>query len=115
MTDNRRKIWKIRTVKNYPQAQNHIIIGKVIEIHDSWISLKCRTYHFGTRASSLLAIRVGTIMNRIIPWSRIEIINELPIDFDYTQAELKLNNKSEILLSDGNYSQPLITSQESGY
>ena len=27
-----KKIWKIRTVKNYPEAHNHLLIGEVLEI-----------------------------------------------------------------------------------
>ena len=38
-----RKIWKIRTVKAYPEAHNHIIIGHVLERTDSYVRLDCKT------------------------------------------------------------------------
>jgi hypothetical protein len=34
---NERKVWKIRTIKNYPEAHNHLLAGEVLEITDSYI------------------------------------------------------------------------------
>ena len=95
-------IWKIRTIKDYPQAHTHILIGRVEKMTPAWVKLTCKTYHFGSSVSNIRAIRVGETMNRILPWNRIEIINELDREFDFTSAELKLNAKEEITLTDSN-------------
>ncbi len=95
-------IWKIRTIKDYPQAHTHIIIGKVLEMRSAWVKTISRTYHFGSSVSNIRAIRVGELMTRIIPWNRIEIINELNNNFDFKNAKLKLNEKNEIILTDTN-------------
>ena len=39
---NKNKIWKIRTIKNYPDAHNHLLVGKVLEITDSYVCIHCR-------------------------------------------------------------------------
>lgn len=107
------KIWKIRTIKDYPQAHTHILIGKVDEMTAAWVKINCRTYHFGSSVSNIRAIRIGELMTRILPWNRIEIINELRDDFDFTATKLKLNEKSEITLTDiNNLECTLITSYD---
>jgi hypothetical protein len=30
-------IWKIRAIKNYSDAHNHILVGRVLEITDSYV------------------------------------------------------------------------------
>ena len=40
------KIWKIRTIKSYPEATNHLLVGRVLDITDSYVRLHCKTYHF---------------------------------------------------------------------
>ena len=72
-----RQSGKIRTIKNYPDAHNHLLVGKVLEITDSYVRLHCRTYHFGRVINSPKDILIGGVMVRVVPWSRIEIINEL--------------------------------------
>ena len=94
------KIWKVRTVKNYPEAHNHIFIGEVVNMNQSYVRLNCRTFHFGKNINNIKDIRIGGQSVRILPWNRIEIINELPSSFDYSEAELIYNNDGKIALSD---------------
>ena len=83
-----KKVWKIRTVKTYPEAHNHIIVGCVIDTTVSYVRLDCRTYHFGRAVNSEKDICTGSQMVRVIPWARVEIINELADSFDYTSAQI---------------------------
>lgn len=96
-----RKIWKVRTVKNYPEAHNHLFIGQVLELTMSYVRLDCRTYHFGKAINNVKDIRNGAKGIRILPWSRIELINELPSSFDYSKANLVSGENGKIALSDG--------------
>ena len=95
-----KKIWKVRTVKNYPDAHNHLFIGEVLQLNYSCLRLNCRTYHFGKTINNIKDIRVGMKAIRILPWNRIEIINELPSSFDYSKAELVSKENGKIALSD---------------
>ena len=104
---NERKIWKIRTIKNYPDAHNHILVGKVLEITDSYVRLRCRTYHFGRLINKPEDIQIGNLMVRVVPWSRIEIINEMPPMFDYRRNTLIADKEGEVLFSDGENTCPV--------
>ncbi len=108
-------IWKIRTVKNYAEASNHIIVGKVLACNTAFVRLHCRTYHFRKNAHSPADIKVGEIMNRVIPWSRIEIINELNTMFDYTKAQLISSSDVRVELSDSNFSYLMLSLHEKNY
>lgn len=109
-----KKIWKIRTIKNYPEAHNHLCVGEVVNIGDSYVRLKCRTYHFGRNLNGPRDVRVGETGFRIIPWSRIEIINELEATFNYEQAKLNLEQNG-VVLSDGKFSYAIASSYDSRY
>lgn len=98
---NEKRIWKIRTVKNYPEAHNHVLVGKVLQITNSYIRLHCRTYHFGRLINRPEDIQVGNLMIRVVPWNRIEIINEIPNTFDYIKSTLVTDKEGEVLFWDG--------------
>jgi hypothetical protein len=97
------KIWKIRAIKNYPEAHNHVLVGKVLEITDSYVRLHCRTYHFGPVLNSPEDVLVGAVTIRVIPWSRIEIINELPANFDYVRSTVISDKPGQVLFRDKQY------------
>lgn len=93
------KVVRIRWVKPYAEAHNHVAIGDVIGETPSYIVLLCKTYHFGNNIGSQKARLVphkyvggiveGEKATRSIPWSRIEVINELPEDTDWdVQAQV---------------------------
>lgn len=101
MEQRSRKIWKIRTVKNYPDAHNHIFVGEVLDMESCYLRLDCKTYHFGRSINGLKDIRAGGKNVRIVPWNRIEIINELSGAFNYSEAELTTDKDCRIILTDG--------------
>jgi len=113
MTETR--IWKIRTIKNYPDAHNHLLVGKVMEITDSYVRLHCRTFHFARVVNRPKDIEIGSVTVRVVPWSRIEIINELPPTFDYTKTMIVADKEGEVLFQDTKYKCPLVSSQERRY
>lgn len=94
-------IWKVRAIKPYPEAHNHLLIGCVLAEHGPCVSLLCRTFHFGRNVNSVKDIIPGALGKRIIPWSRIEIINELVGTFDFERAKLVKGAKGNVSLSDG--------------
>lgn len=86
------KVVKVRQVKDYPDAKNHIMVGEVIAETLQYLKMKCRTFTFptlsGYRAPS--AIKVSSIKTRWIPWCRIAVVTELTPDFDWEGAEFEV-------------------------
>jgi hypothetical protein len=109
------RIWKIRAIKNYPEAHNHILVGKVLEITDSYVRLHCRTFHFGPSLDSPEDVLIGDVMVRVIPWSRIEVINELPTDFDYIKSTVISDKPGQVLFKDKQYLCPIGRGSEPSY
>ncbi len=101
------QVWKIRTIKNYPEAHNHILVGKVLGVTDSYVRLHCTTYHFAKVVNKPEDIQIGNLMVRVVPWSRIEIINELPPTFDYVRSRLIADKEGEVLFEDGRHACPV--------
>ncbi len=110
-----KKIWKVRTVKNYPEAHNHLFIGHVLELTQSYVRLDCRTYHFSRATNSIKDIRTGGKGIRILPWHRIELVNELPSSFNWYEAKLISNKEEKIALSDGKIECVLSSSYDNKY
>ncbi len=98
-----RKIWKVRTVKEYADAHNHILVGQVLESNESYLRLHCKSYHFGKVVNTPGDVREGCLMVRIVPWSRVEIINELPNTFSYANAKITRDQDGTVLLKDDTY------------
>ena len=92
-----KKIWKVRIAKPYPDAHNHLIVGRVLGLNDAFVRMDCRTFHFGTAVAGPKNIKSGERGLRIIPWHRVEIVNELPSDFAFDIATLTAENQSVIL------------------
>jgi len=109
------KVWKIRAIKNYPEAHNHVLVGKVLEITDSYVRLHCRTFHFGPSLDSPEDVLIGDVMVRVIPWSRIEVINELPTDFDYIKSTVISDKPGQVLFKDKQYLCPIGRGSEPSY
>jgi hypothetical protein len=112
---DRPKIWKIRAIKNYPEAHNHVLVGKLLEITDSYVRLHCRTFHFGPSLENVEDVLVGAVMVRVIPWSRIEVINELPTDFDYGKSTVISDKPGQVLFKDKQYLCPIGRGSEPSY
>lgn len=113
--DNIGKIWKIRTIKNYSEAHNHLLVGKVLEITDSFVRLHCRTYHFSKVINGPKDVQTGNVMVRVIPWSRVEIINELPQAFNYVRGDLIADKEGQVLFRDEHNTYPLVSHSERRY
>lgn len=102
MEEKKKKlVWKVRTVKDYPDAHNHIFVGEVKGITENYVRLKCKTFHYGRRINALKDVREGAFELRIIPWNRIEVINELSVDFDVENAKLFVDKSGATTLSCG--------------
>ena len=115
MKETTSDIWKIRTVKNYPEAHNHIIVGKVVSKTAEYVHMHCRTFHFARLVNSIRDVDAGIEMERVIPWSRIEIVNVLPYNFDYINAKLTTEKDSTVLLKDQKFMCPLSSYSERRY
>jgi hypothetical protein len=100
-------IWKIRTIKNYPEAHNHLLVGRVLGITDSYVRLHCRSYHFGRLITKPEDVQIGGLMVRVVPWSRIEIINELPASFDYVRSMVVADKAGQVLFQDREHTHPV--------
>jgi hypothetical protein len=101
MEEKKRIVWKIRTVKDYPDAHNHLFVGQVKGVNDNYVRLECKTFHYGRRINSLQDIREGAYEVRILPWNRIEVINELSPDFDVAQAKISIDKDGNTTLCCG--------------
>ncbi len=110
-----KKVWKIRTVKTYPESHNHIIVGRIIDMTESYVRLDCRTYHFGRAVNSIKDICEGLPMVRVIPWARVEIINELADSFDYANAQIACDKDGNINIKDDNFLYGLVSRMEKKY
>ena len=95
------KIWKLRVVKEYPEAKNHLFIGKVVELNTSYVLLDCRTYHFGRNVNLPRDIHCGNVELRLVPWGRVELVNLINENFDYKSAELDKDEHNTIVLVSG--------------
>ena len=105
-------VWKVRVVKAYAEAHNHLLIGEVLANDAVRVELNCRSFHFGRLVNSLKDVRTGDLGRRIIPWSQIEIINVLPDDFGFAEAQLAVDQEGSILLKGRAYACPIVTSRE---
>ena len=105
-------VWKVRTVKAYPEAHNHLLIGEVLGRSMVCVELNCRSFHFGRLVNSLKGVHEGDLGVRIIPWSHIEIINVLPGEFDFDKAKLSMEEDGNILLKGQRHVCPIVVSRE---
>ena len=87
------KVIRVRWVKSYPSAHNHVAIGDVLGETPRYVVLLCKTYHFRNNVGGaegqlcpgkyVAGILEGEKSVRVIPWSRIEVINELSETTDW--------------------------------
>lgn len=99
------KLWKVRSVKPYPDAHNHIFLGEVIQETSRYVVMKCITFHFGKKVDASINNKVITGMLRIrrIPWYQIEVIHDIKEDFNYSNAKLTVDEENTVVLRDGKY------------
>jgi hypothetical protein len=113
--EGKREIWKVRAVKLYPEAHTHLLVGRVVARDDASIKLMCRSFHYGRVVGGVRDISVGELAMRIIPWSRVEIINELPASFDFQKAKLEADGRGSVVYSDGQSAQLIASVRKNAY
>jgi len=110
------EIWKVRSVKPYKEAKNHLFIGKLKEYTITHVRILCRTFHFGSSsAMGEKSVAVGDCVERIIPWARIECVNVLDNDFDFRTAKLIQENGNIVLTDDSTGLSYAVCKRSSGY
>ncbi len=95
-------VWKIRQKKTYPDAHNHIYLGDVLAQTDKYVTMKCRTFHFGKKIDAIGNKEIVTGMYRVrrIPWSQIEVIHDLDDSFDFVNAKMITDAEGTVVLRD---------------
>ncbi len=77
-------IVKLRWIKGYHEAHNHVAVGRILEETEAYLKLECRTFHYRRLLKGQRnLVHEGSVGVRIIPWSRIEVIHELPMDTNW--------------------------------
>ena len=89
-------IVKVRWLKPYEGAQNHICIGEVLEETSQCLKILGRTYHFRRPQGNVRAVQTSGIKVRWIPWNRIEVVTELHPDTDWRNLQLKVDVSNRV-------------------
>lgn len=95
---NAGRIVKVRMVKKYKDAKNHVCIGEVKRETASYIVVKGVTFHFGSVFSQPPTLVRGEMKTRWIPWHQVEIVTELAADLDWLNEEFTLDDTGDIIL-----------------
>jgi hypothetical protein len=95
---NVKKVVKVRWVKPYESARNHICIGEVVEETPQYLKVLGRTYHF-RKPTNLKAIKASQVKTRWIPWGRIEVVTELHPDTDWRNLELHVDPNNRVCVT----------------
>ncbi len=85
------KIVKIRWVKAYEGAQNHVCIGRVVAETPNVLKVHGRTWHFRRPQGSAKTVTSSQSKVRWIPWERIEVVTELPPDTDWERLRFDVD------------------------
>ncbi|MBI5684856.1 MAG: hypothetical protein HZC54_07235 [Verrucomicrobia bacterium] len=91
-----RMVVKVRWLKPYEGAQNHICIGEVLAETPQCLKVLGRTYHFRKPQGNVRAVQTSAIKVRWIPWNRIEVVTELHPDTDWRNLQLKVDNNNRV-------------------
>ena len=65
-----KKIWKIRTIKNYPEAHNHLCVGEVLNIGDSYANKNLLGIPW--RLAIKLTDEQGWTLRNSVIWNKIK-------------------------------------------
>jgi len=98
MTPIEPRVLKVRCVKPYQGAHNHLAVGKALRETPHYLELHCRTIHYGQWQTNLKGVRQGQVAVRLIPWHRIEVMHVLPEDTDW-RADIALDKKGNLVLN----------------
>jgi hypothetical protein len=95
---NEGKVVKVRFVKRYKDAKNHVCIGEVKAETNNYLVVKGRTFHFGSSLPHKREMQDGLAKTRWIPWHQIELVTELPADINWKTEEFVLDASGDIVL-----------------
>ena len=97
------QVWKVTLVRLYQDAVNHVYVGEVIDNVENYVKLRCAAFHFKNVSNGLKDIKMDEIACRIIPWSRIEVIDILSPVFEINEAQLVggENKNYDVIFRDG--------------
>ena len=93
---------KLRTRKSYKNASNHVLVGQVESCNQIFVRVKCRSFHYKYVTLEKDQVIEGIVDSRIVPWTNIECMSVLPVDFPWETAELGKCNQG-ICLHEGEY------------
>lgn len=95
-------IWKVRQKKPYPEAHNHIYLGKVVKETAVYAIMHCVTFHFDKTIDEHGTKKVITGMLRIrrVPWSQVEVIHDLNPQFNYIDAKMEIDKEGTVVFRD---------------
>ncbi|MFA6816494.1 MAG: hypothetical protein WCS73_09395 [Lentisphaeria bacterium] len=92
---------RLRCKKSYPGAHTHVIIGRVEEENERYISIKGRTFHFSRIIDGMRnQVNAGMTTVRVIPWANIEIIHWLSEKTDW-DSDFSFDARGNLFLKDG--------------
>jgi hypothetical protein len=91
---------RLRCKKNYKEAHNHVIIGRVIEETDNYLAVKGRAFHFKSIAEkSRHLIHCSETLVRIIPWENVEVIHWISAKVNW-DSDIAFDEKGNLILDD---------------
>lgn len=93
------KVVKIRWVKPYEGAQNHICIGEVLEESPNYLKVFGKTFHFRKPQGHAKAVQYSSPKTRWIPWSRIEVVTELPEGIDWRNIRFTVDAQNRLCVA----------------
>ncbi len=91
-----RKVVKVRWVKPYEDAQNHVCIGQMIEETPNYLKVLGKTYHFKRPQAGVRSVQYSGTKVRWIPWSRVEVVTELSPDTDWEHLRLQVDSRNRL-------------------
>ena len=94
--DGEARIVKIRWVKAYEGAQNHVCIGQVVEETPNVLKVRGRTWHFRRPQGGAKTVVSSQAKLRWIPWERIEVVTELPEDTDWEHLRFEVDPQGRL-------------------
>ena len=107
---NERKIWQVRLVKEHGGDDGLVLVGRVLRRDDVSVKFHSKSFNIPGDVRRLRDVGVGPLATRIVPWHRVEVIHELPPDFDFARATLAIDHEGNYALFDG-FSSCVVLSQ----
>ena len=98
MSYRHKQIVKVRWIKQYPGARNHVCVGELLEEAPQYIKVRGKIFHFG-KTSTIQAVKTAPIDTVLIPWNRIEVIHVLSPETDWETANFAINDQGNLVIA----------------